>query len=76
MGEERAREWLAAQGPRPKDQPAVDSWECLRAFVGSYVRHCGPLTTYAARHASTMAKLCNAAAPLASWDAALEEACQ
>ena len=75
MVEEQARMWLASQ-PARVEQPVVDSWECLRAFVGSYERHCGPLTTYAARHSAAMAKLCNAAAPPASWDAALAAACE
>lgn len=31
-------------------QPIVDSWTCLRAFVAAYENACGELTSYAARH--------------------------
>lgn len=76
MVEEQAQMWLASQPARVGEQRVVDSWECLRAFVGSYERHCGPLSTYAARHSAAMAKLCNAAAPPAIWDAALAAVCK
>lgn len=74
--EEHARWWMATVEEREADQPVVDSWECLRAYVQHYEQHCGPMTSYAARHSASMAKLCNAGVPPASWSAALAQACR
>eukprot|EP00892_Ulva_mutabilis_P010771 jgi/Ulvmu1/8066/UM004_0303.1 len=74
--DEAAMLWMAAHDARQADQAVVDSWECLREYVAHYERHCGRLTSYAARHSKSMAKLCNAGVPPESWGAALALSCQ
>lgn len=45
---------------RSAGQPIVDDWDCLKSMVGTYEKHCGPLSSYGKKHLRTFAKMCNA----------------
>nr|XP_011465105.1 PREDICTED: vacuolar-processing enzyme-like [Fragaria vesca subsp. vesca] len=45
---------------RPGRQALVDDWDCFKAIVKTYEKHCGKLSNYGMKHTRVFANMCNA----------------
>ncbi|KAH0452616.1 hypothetical protein IEQ34_019915 [Dendrobium chrysotoxum] len=45
---------------RPRGQPLVDNWACLKSTVRIFETHCGSLSQYGIKHMLSFANICNA----------------
>ncbi|KAI6672114.1 hypothetical protein NL676_006999 [Syzygium grande] len=60
---------------RNGDQPVVDDWDCLKAFVRAYKQYCGHMGEYGMQYTRAMANMCNAGVDRDSMVAASIQAC-
>ncbi|XP_056176522.1 vacuolar-processing enzyme-like [Syzygium oleosum] len=60
---------------RTGDQPVVDDWDCLKAFVRAYKQYCGHMSEYGMQYTRAMANMCNAGVDRDSMVAASIQAC-
>ncbi|KAJ8770846.1 hypothetical protein K2173_021761 [Erythroxylum novogranatense] len=60
---------------RPSGLPLVDDWDCLKNFVTTYEKHCGPLSWYGKKYTRVMANMCNAGVKVEQMAVASTQAC-
>ncbi|KAL5697447.1 legumain [Ranunculus cassubicifolius] len=58
FGYEKASEIL--DKIRPRGEPLVDDWACLKTMVRTFETHCGALSQYGMKHMRAIANICNA----------------
>uniref|UniRef100_A0A0D6QUT4 Legumain prodomain domain-containing protein n=1 Tax=Araucaria cunninghamii TaxID=56994 RepID=A0A0D6QUT4_ARACU len=60
---------------RPRGQPLVDDWACLKTMVRTFESHCGSLSQYGMKHMRALANICNKGVSVDTMAEVSSEAC-